>query len=297
VLRGARAARPAAGRAGLHTLYRDDKGAWDFAHPLAGLLADPGLLDDEVWRLFTVPGAARMLRAWRDGLWEDALAELSARGRLDRGRLLDACLEAFTRDFAPDELGWYVTFHDRMSPSLEEMAARAGRYIGLLAVNARPAVTLGQKACGRLLTAGRLPAEEFLAAAGPALLFPGKAVAAAQLKLIGRVAAADPAVRDRALGVAAGAFGHQRLDIQEAALDLIARLGLPEGPESLTIGELTPLLAPALEHRATALGLPGGSPSRSSSAARSARTGCSTGSRPGPPAPRPGTTWRSRCCG
>jgi hypothetical protein len=30
-------------------------------HPLDGLLADPGLLDDEVWRLFEVPGAAREL--------------------------------------------------------------------------------------------------------------------------------------------------------------------------------------------------------------------------------------------
>lgn len=155
-----------------------------FRHPLDGLLKDPGLLEDEVWRLFTVPGVASWLEdkwhpwlegRWRRGTcWQDALAALSEQGRLDRDRLLDACLDAFSRDFAPNQVGWYVTFHDRMSPSLDDMAARASRYIGLL--------------------------------------------------------------------------------------DLIARYGLPEGPERLTIGELAGSLAPALEHRAAALGLPGGSP-------------------------------------
>ena len=47
-------------------------------HPLDGLLADPGLLDDEVWRLFEVPGAAREL-AQCNGTWEEALVTLSER--------------------------------------------------------------------------------------------------------------------------------------------------------------------------------------------------------------------------
>ena len=118
-------------------------------------------------------------------------------------------------------------------------------------------VTFAQQACGRLLAAGRLPAEDFLAASAPALLFPGKAVAAAQLRLIGKVVAARPQATDLALAAAAEAFGHQRLDVQEAALDLIARYGVPEGPEREVIGEGAARLAPALEHRAIALGLPG----------------------------------------
>jgi hypothetical protein len=246
--------------------------AWDgedgrtFTHlnPADGLLADPGLLEDEVWRLFTTPGVTRGLqpRSPRYPGWEDALAAMAEQGRLDRGRLLDACLDAFSQGFAPDELGWYVTFHDRMSPSLDEMATRADRYTRLLAVDAKAAITLGQQACGRLLAAGRLPAEDFLAASGPALLFPQKSVASAQLKLIGKLAAAQPPVMDRALAAAAGAFGHQRLDIQEAALDLIARCGLPEGPEREVIRERAARLAPALEHRATVLSLLGRSPIR-----------------------------------
>jgi hypothetical protein len=219
---------------------------------LDALLADPDLLKDEVWRLFTVPDAA----AWLDGSWEDALMTLSERGLLDRGRLLDACLDAFTMDFAPNRVGWYVTFHDRMDPSPGEMAARHDRYLRLLAADSRGGVSRGQKACGRLLEAGLLDPEDFLAACGPALLFPGKTVATAQLKLIGKVAAAEPSARGRALAAAAVAFGHQRVDVQEAALKLIARYGLPEGDERLVICGLAASLAPALAREAAALGLP-----------------------------------------
>ena len=271
----------------LHQYVPDQGGAPTFTHPLDGLLADPGLLEDEVWRLFTVPGAAAGLEErWHRGTcWQDALAVLSEQGRLDRGRLLDACLDAFGRGFAPNQIDWYVSFHDRMSPSVDEMAERAGRYIRLLTVEATPAVSLGQKACGRLLAAGRLSAEDFLAASGPALLSPRKAVATAQLKLIGTVAATQPSVRDLALAAAARAFGHQRLDIQEAALGLIAGHGLPEGPQRLVIAELAGSLAPALNHQATALGLPGRSPAaeRHVSDASRSRVEPSAGDRLPPP--------------
>jgi hypothetical protein len=225
-------------------------------HVQNALLADPGLLDDEVWRLFTVPDAAAELARY-GGCWEEALTALSEQGRLDRGRLLDACLDAFTLGLAPNRVGWYVTLHDRMSPSLEEMAARSARYLKLLETGSRPAVKLGQKACGRLLEAGLLPPEDLLAASGSALLFPLKTVAAAQLKLVARVATEPWPLTDRALATAAMAFGHERLDIQEAALDLITRWGLPEeDPERGTIIELAASLAPALAREAAALGLP-----------------------------------------
>jgi Family of unknown function (DUF6493) len=247
-------------------LCRSDRGrnsavphGWRMArHPLNALLADPDLLEDEVWQLFTVPDAAAALTAC-DGRWEDTLATLSERGTLDRGRLLDACLDAFTMDFAPNGVGWYVTFHDRMNPSPDEMAARSGRYLKLLATRARPGVMLGQQACGQLLEAGLLAAGDFLAASGPALLFPVKSIAAAQLKLVGQVAAtplpAGARTRARALATAAVAFGHDQLGIQEAALKLIGRHGLPDGAEGQVISELAASLAPGLGREAAALGL------------------------------------------
>jgi hypothetical protein len=222
--------------------------------PLQELLADPGLLDDEVWRLFTTLGAASSLQACGECRWEDALVTLAKRGRLDRGRLLDACLDAFTRDFPPNQLCWYAVLHDRMNLSPAEMAARAGRYLGLLAADAKPGVLLGQQACGRLLEAGLLPVADFLTASRPALLFPLKTVAIAQLKLVGEIAV-RPSFRGPALVAAATAFGNERLDVQQAALGLIARHGGPEGADRAAISELAASLAPALFPQAVALGL------------------------------------------
>lgn len=242
-------------------------GGWRMAMtPADALLADPGLLDEEVWRLFTTPDAGRELqRLDTDGIfggsrtatatWSDSLAVLSERGHLDRDRLVDATLDAFTRDFAPNRVAWYATFHDRMSPTPGEMAARAGRYLGLLAVTSTPGVTVGQRGCGTLLDAGLLAPDALLAASGPALLFPLKSIATAQLKLIGKIVAHQPAARALAMATAAQAFGHQREDVQEAALALIAGHGIPDDPERAVISGLADALSPSLAPDAAALGL------------------------------------------
>jgi Family of unknown function (DUF6493) len=234
-------------------------------HPLDGLLADPGLLDHEVWRLFEVPGAARELVRCK-GTWEEALATLSERGLLDRGRLIDACLDAFFKDFAASQVGWYATFHDRMAPAVDEVAARTGKYIALLATNSAHGVALAQRACDRLLAAGRLPLADLLAASPPLLLFPHKSIAIRQLKLLGKVAG-EPSVRALALATAAGAFGHDRVDVQEAALDLIGTLGVPEGAESAVIAGQAAYLNPALTSKAADLGLVAAPPSPASAPA------------------------------
>lgn len=242
-------------------------------HPLDSLLADPGLLEDEVWRLFEVPDAAELfgarfrrryenvMHAQCTGAWLAALATLAEQGRLDRDRLLDACLDVFLRDFPPNRVGWYATLHDRLAATIGETRARAGKYLALLAANAQPGVSIGQQACGRLLAAGLLPTADFLAASPSALLFPRKAIALAQLKLIGKVAR-EPSVRAQALAAAAEAFNHERLDVQEAALDLIGKLGVPDGPEGAVIAGHAQRLSPALISKAADLGLLAAPPAR-----------------------------------
>ena len=201
---------------------------------LAGvLLAQPDLLEHEVWRLFTDPGVGKEMEgssfvtSWErlvtGDQWTAALAGLSAAGHLDRGRLLDACLDAFLRDFPPNHVGWYASFHAALAPSLAEKGARAGRYLALLSAAGKPGVSLGQRVSGELLDAGLLDAAAFLAASGAALAHPQKSVATTQLKLIGALAAASPPARAAALAAAAQAFAHPREDVQAAALKLIAR--------------------------------------------------------------------------
>ncbi len=241
------------------------------------ILDDPGLLEHEIWRLFTDPGVGKEMAdsmCWgslRTGdQWADALLELAEAGRLDRGRLLDECLDAFHRDFPPHQVAWYATLHDRLGPSHDEAAERSARYLALLAARGKPGVSVGQRMCGALLDAEapgerRLDPAAFLAASSPALLFPQKSVATAQLKLVGRLAAVPPgsrggteasALRDRALATAAQAFAHQREDVQAAALKLIASHGLPDGAaERATVFDMAVALSPALRPDAEALGL------------------------------------------
>jgi Family of unknown function (DUF6493) len=245
---------------------RGADGRWISQTPAEALLSDPGLLDDEVWRLFTVPDAAYALekarsREWTDGAWvegqtwAEGIAELTGAGLLDRDRLLDACLDAFTRDFNPNRVGWYANLLNKLEPWPDEMAARGPGYLRLLSANARDAVKVGQAAVGRLLAAGRLDGGLLLDESAPALRYPQKSIAAAQLKLIGQVAATDPGLRARAAATAAAAFGHERQDVQEAALKLIGKLGVPGEPFLSEIRAQAVDLAPSLRADAAALGL------------------------------------------
>lgn len=236
-----------------HWVYTENAQIVLLFHPLEGLLADPGLLEDEVWRLFEVPGAASALAECK-GTWEEALATLSERGLLDRGRLLDACLEAFTRDFARAQVSWYATFHDRMAPTLDEMEVRTSKYLALLATNHTHGVALAQRACDRLLAARRLPAADLIAVSPLVLLLPHKGVVIRQLKLLEKVAG-EPSLRPQALATAAGAFEHARLDIQEAALNLISKFGMPEAAEAASISAHAAHLDPTLTSKASSLGL------------------------------------------
>jgi hypothetical protein len=237
------------------------------------ILEDPGLLEHEIWRLFTDPGVGKEMEdsiAWgqlRVGeQWAGALLELSGHGHLDRDRLLDESLDAFLRDFPPNHVRWYASFHDRLGPSDDEVAARSARYLALLAARSKPGVSLGQRMCARLLDTafpetGRLDQEAFLSASGPALLFPQKSVATFQLKLIGKLAAGrtralDGAFKDGALATAAQAFAHQREDVQAAALKLIAARGVPrEASARAAVVKLASSLSPVLQPDAKALGL------------------------------------------
>ncbi len=89
------------------------------------------------------------------------------------------------------------------------------------------------------------------------MLFPQKSIALAQLKLIDKVIVQAPEAAAQAVGVVAVAFGHSRQDVQEAALALIARRGVPAG---CSLGELRLRaldLSPSLRPKAAALGLAG----------------------------------------
>jgi Family of unknown function (DUF6493) len=237
------------------------------------LLADPGLLGDEVFDLFTVEGAGTALH-WQDEFtenpgkyavyrrvpaqpertWRVALARLAAEGHLDRDRLLDSCLGAFARDFAASQLTWYLRFHAELAPDTDEIAARSASYLRLLAADTGTAVGLAQHAIARAVKAGRIDPAELIEASGPPLARPEKKHAAAQLRLLDAVARRFPDLAGRAAEAAAAAFEHRQADIQEQALGLIARHDAHVGPalrERLRAAATS--LAPSLRPRAAAV--------------------------------------------
>ena len=212
-------------------------GGRDLESVYQGLLADPELLDADVWRIFEVDcggelrwevayehvhGEDGRLRFERgDNRWTYALRRLSDEGRLDRQRLIDASLEALMRDFRGTTIGWYVHFHEALEPTREEREVRVGRYLMLLAT---PTPTVAKLALASLkLLDDAVPAAELARAAVAPLAQRQKNLATATLSLLERAAARDPDAAPMLLEAAARAVAHERADVQERALQLIER--------------------------------------------------------------------------
>jgi hypothetical protein len=232
------------------------------------LLDDRELLDDEVFRLFRVEGAAGSLywadswidqpRRWEAGkmvavqrrpeaTWRSTLARLARQGLINFDRVLDECIAVFLRDFRPTHFGWYVGLHDELAPTLEEMAPRASQYERLLAATASIGVGMGQKALEQLMRASRLELPEFVHASAPALNRAEKGIVVKQLKLLELAYKSRPELASLIIESLAPALAHERADIREEASALANQL--PAQQRALEL---------PLERPSPSPGLPGG---------------------------------------
>lgn len=198
---------------------------------LSGLRKDPELLDSMVWRLFDIQGNSNASLAYIGDItgeekgWSYALRELSKEGLLDRQRLLDESLAALNRDFSQYYAGWFSRFHEYMEPTVEERAARADRYLDLLASPIQPTVTMAVKSLQALHKAGQLDGAAFVARAEPVLYAKAKGTVKPVLGILGGIAGKQPALAVEAARLAAVALEHKAPEIQEAALTLIEKHG------------------------------------------------------------------------
>jgi uncharacterized protein DUF6493 len=211
------------------------------------LLDDHDLLQDEIFRLFSVEGSATALYwadawlpqqfEWRDGkrvrgdakpeaTWQKTLARLARRGLIDFGRLLDESIAVFLRDLRPTHFGWYVGMHDALAPTLDEMTAHSAQYQRLLAADTSLAVGVGQRALEQLLRADRLDLESFVSASGPPLSRGEKGIVVKQLKLLGQAVKQRPDLAPLVGEVLAPALTHERPEVREAAKAFADRLRL-----------------------------------------------------------------------
>lgn len=198
------------------------------------LLDDPGLLEDEVFRLFVTEGTSELSPGPH---WHDALIELANAEMIPRARLLDASLEALERDFLQWRAGWFSRFHEGLEPTLDERAVRVDRYLRLIGSAIPPTVSFALAALERLAKAGRLPAAGLPEQLRPALLARAKGTVMTALELLEGAIKATPSVRAEAVAVAAGALSHTSADVGKAALRLIEIHGDREDPDLVALVE------------------------------------------------------------
>jgi len=195
------------------------------------LLADPELLEADLWRIFEVDCSSELVNAiaWTtredmahqgENRWLVALTRLAAEGRVDRQRLLDASLTALMRDFRPSMVGWYAQLHEALEPTDDERRARADAYLALLGSPAPAVVKEGLAGLRQLVD--HPPSAELAAAAIGPLSQKQKNLAVEMLRLL-EFAARDAQARPDVLEAVAIGLGHERGDVQERALALLEK--------------------------------------------------------------------------
>jgi hypothetical protein len=228
-----------------------------------GLVADPRLLEDEVWQLFEVDTGSELsnsltwaqvepgnvAKGWTrgDNLWIHGLTRLADEGRLDRDRLLDASLDALMRDFRASTVGWYAKLHEELEPTREERIARLDRYLALVTSPAPAVVKEGLAALREIEDA--VSPEAFARVAPTPFTQRQKNLSTETLSLLARLCKQHPDGRAALLDAAAHALAHERADVQERGLKLLEQYP-DDAPRASLLGyveAVSPTLRPRVE--------------------------------------------------
>ncbi|MFE7412957.1 DUF7824 domain-containing protein [Streptomyces laurentii] len=234
-------------------------------------------------RLFETPEPVTSLARYNDPAahhhWPGALARLAAEGRLDRDVLLGACVARLLRGGTLLQLKPYRSVLEALHPTAEEEQKRTADWIALTADAPSPVAGHAHEVLARLAAAGQV-APARLAEMSAAVFFrPEKKLVRAQLVLLRKVLAREPAAASVLLPVLGEAFGHPDTDVQERALKLAAaHLGDDEAARA-ELADRARLLSPV--HRAEAVALFG------ADAAPEEGTGLYQEILPPPPLPTP----------
>jgi len=195
------------------------------------LLAEPDLLETDIWRLFEVEGDQENSLAAQDKYsppgqsWESTLCELAREKAISRARLLDASLEALQRDFIQFRSGWFSRFHESLTPTLEERRERTQEYGKLIGSSIPTTVSFAVKALAQVDRVSPL-SEEFLSGdVAPALSARSKSVVFTALTMLERAVKRNSGFARQACEFATEALLHESPEVQMAALDMIEKYG------------------------------------------------------------------------
>jgi hypothetical protein len=199
------------------------------------LLADPGLLEHEIWRIFEVEpgtGAVQLFAGsardnGRDLSWDGALADLARDGTISRDRLLGATLDGLSRDMNETRARWFARLHNRLEPTLEERAGQTERYVDLLGSRNNSTVGFALGVIKDLVKAASVDPISIIDRLARAMHSHTKGTVKEALKVLEFAArrTSDPALRARVLAVATEGLVHDASDIHSAILDFTERHG------------------------------------------------------------------------
>ncbi|WP_020580140.1 DUF6493 family protein [Actinopolymorpha alba] len=233
---------------------------------LANRLAeDPALLEDEVPRLFRVEGAGPHLHGHDyyakgdDELWAACLIDA-----LPRQKAIDLALSALQQDWPAHDVTWYVDFHRRLQPTVEEMTSRQNTYRALLSATASTVVKLAQDALRQLLAAQRLDIHAFLDIADAPLHRTEKSLGLTQIALLHAVTDAEPHHAPTCARAVIAGLTHPHQAVQQAAAEAVLAMKADSDPRVAT--EVRSCL-PALGGRAADILVPVFTDSESESSA------------------------------
>ncbi|MFE3167709.1 DUF6493 family protein [Streptomyces sp. NPDC059224] len=186
------------------------------------------------------------------GSWQSAIAELTRTGELDRRAVADACVARLLRGGGPTDHRIFLPLLVRLALTREEERDRVADWTALARDAVSPVAAHAQAVLAALALDGELTARE-LAEASEGLLFrTEKKLVRAQLVLLGKVLAGEPAAAAQLLPAVAQAFGHEDTQVQERALKLVERhVKRLDDPAALAgVADAAGQLSPALRSRA-----------------------------------------------
>lgn len=191
---------------------------------LSWLLADPEVLNDEVWRLFETEGTSEDNLAAVDkyskgsASWEQSLLALCQQGHLDRQRLLDASLSALARDFPQFRAGWFSRFHEALTPTVAERSQRVDAYIGLLGSAIPPTAVMALDALIIVDKASPMPADRVLPNIAPVMLAKAKGTAKKAVIWVQTISKREPLCASQVFDLMLKSLLHEATEIQELAM-------------------------------------------------------------------------------
>jgi hypothetical protein len=238
------------------------------------LLKDPELLEEDVWRIFELE--EKVLSAgWFD--WDTTLIQLSSEAVISRERLIDECLGALRRDFAPGVAQSFTAFHDQLGPSIDEMTRRTDEYLVLLGSPVESTVGFALRHLTQVERTGTLDGRTLIEHLAPAVTVRPKGHAKRAVALLAKAVKSEPALTPDALDIALDALSHHAVEVQDAALKLIERNSDAMRPDQrIRLAELVRLLDPSIRPHAAVLSNSG-----------DAELGTPSAPAVGVPAPRP----------